>query len=358
MLTSPRLCLALASVVAALAAAVQTPAVRLQVEAPPDCTTREELAARVAARTRRIDLVAPGSEPDASQVRVRVAITPGPRAVAGELTIEPPAGAQAAGTPAVRRLSAPSCEELADALALLIALVFDPETAAGPNAPPARTTPPPPAIPAPPAPVPPPPGRVAAPPARVPPAPPPVAAPSASPVAPVGRLRVSAAAGGQVLFGPAPRATPGPTLDLTVGWDRPSVWSLAIRLSAGLTWSGTLNETGGLADFSLDTLTLDACPLRLVPWRVEARACASGTVGRLVATGSQTYQGVTVERPFAAAGGAAALTLPIGNTLEISAHASAGASWIRDSFAFAPKVFYRAAPLFVAAGLTAGVRFR
>jgi hypothetical protein len=345
MLTSPRLCLALASVVAALAVAVPAPAVQLQVEAGPDCTTREELAARVAARTRRIDLVAPGSAPDASLVRV--VITPGPRAVVGELTISQPAGPRAAGSPAVRRLSAPSCEQLTDALALLIALAFDPDTTAEPAAPPPNAPPtPPPAerVPPPPRPVPPP---VAS--AAPPPAPRPV---------PAGRLRVSAAAGAQVLFGPAPHVMPGPTLDLTVGWDRPSVWSLAVRLSAALAWSGTLSETGGMADFSLDTLALDACPLRLAPWKLEARACANGTVGRLVATGSQTYQGQSVERPFAAAGGAALLTLPLGHALEISARASAGASWIRDSFAFAPKVFYRAAPLFLAAGLTAGVRFR
>ena len=330
MLTSPRLCPALASVVATLAVAVPAPAVQLQVEAGPDCTTREELTARVAARTRRIDLIAPGSAPDAPLVRV--VIRPGPRAVLGELTIRQPAG-----SPALRRLSAPSCEQLTDALALLIALAFDPETTGEPAAPPPKAPPPPPPSPPPPA---------------------PVALPPAPRAVPVGRLRVSAAAGGQVLFGPAPHAMPGPIVDLTVGWDRPSVWSPAVRLSAALAWSGTLSETGGMADFSLDTLALDACALRLVPWKLEARACATGTVGRLVATGSQTYQGESVERPFAAAGGAALLTLPLGRAVEISARASAGASWIRDSFAFAPKVFYRAAPLFLAAGLTAGVRFR
>jgi hypothetical protein len=148
------------------------------------------------------------------------------------------------------------------------------------------------------------------------------------------------------------------TIDLTVGWDRASVWSPAARLSAGLAWAGALHETGGVAAFSLDTLTLDVCPLRLRPWNLEVGACATGTLGRLGATGSQTYDPATAERPFAATGGAAVVTLPLGHALEIAARGSAGASWIRDAFAFAPSVFYRGAPLFLTASLTAGVRFR
>jgi hypothetical protein len=335
MLTSPRLCPALASLLAAVAVAAQAQTVRLQVEAPPDCTTREELMAQVAARTRRFDFAAPGDESAAPLVRV--VVTPGPRAVVGELTITQPEG-----SPAVRRLSAPSCEQLTDALALVIALVFDRETAVEPAAPSPEAQRPKPPPPPPPAPL----------------APASVAVAPAPEPAPIGHLRVSAAAGGQVLLGPAPRAMPGVTVELTVSWDRTSVWSPAARLSASAAWSGALHETGGVATFSLDTLTLDACPLRLLRWRLEVRACATGTVGRLRAQGSETYQQASVERPFAATGGAAVLTLPLGHALEVSARASAGASWIRDSFAFAPKVFYRGAPLFVAAGLTAGVRFR
>ncbi|HVT10547.1 MAG TPA: hypothetical protein VHO67_23970, partial [Polyangia bacterium] len=93
------------------------PVVRLEVDAPADCTTREELAARIAARSRRIELA-----PDAATtVRVTVAPGPGGRAVAGALTIARPGAA-----PATRRITAASCDQATDGLALVIALALDP----------------------------------------------------------------------------------------------------------------------------------------------------------------------------------------------------------------------------------------
>jgi len=334
MVTSCRLRPALATLLIALAlpaAALAQPAPRalqLQVDAAPDCTTREELAARVAARSRRIAF-----GEGAGRIAVRVVVTAGARAVVGDLTIKEPGSA-----PAVRRLSAPSCEQLTDAMALVIALTFDPGAAEG--SPGEEVEPPPQAArPAPPLPAPPRPDRVRE-------APPP------------GRLRLGAAVGAQVLFGPAPGPMPGVTVDLTAGWDRASVWSPAARLSAGLAWSGTLREDGGAAAFSLGTLTLDVCPLRLLPFDLDVRACATGTLGRLGAAGSQTFDPASAERPFAATGAAAVVTVRLGSALEIAARGSAAASWIRDAFAFTPNVFYRGAPLFLTAGLTAGVRFR
>jgi hypothetical protein len=351
MLTSPRLRSAFAPSIglawlalpAALAippaaTAAEAPAVQLRVDASPDCTTREELAARVAARTSRITFTAPdGGSP---AVAVRVAITATPRAVLGDLTIT-----QAGSPAAARRISAPSCEQLTDALALVIALAFDPDTTAasvpgqpatppvapraGENAPPLQAAPAPASAPA----------RPQEPPPAV-------------------HRRASAAVGPQVLIGPAPRAMPGLTLDLSAGWDRPSVWSPAVRLSAGLAWSGALSEPGGTAGFSMAAITLDACPVRLASRNAELRTCATGTLGRLGAAGSRTFDATTVERPFAATGGALVVTLPVGQRVEITARGSVAASWIRDSFAFAPAVFYRGAPLLVTAGLTAGVPFR
>jgi hypothetical protein len=343
MLTSPRLRPALAPLLTALAlpavawAAAAEP-VQLQVQALPACTTREELASRLTARTRRIELVAPGAAADAALVRI--VVTPGPRGAAiGDLTIARPEG-----PPASRRLTAPSCEQLTDGLALLIALAFDPQSAAetaSPDAPERRP-------PATSAPQPPPP----------PPGPPPVLAPVPPPVPAAGGLRVSAAVGAQLLVGPAPSPMAGATLEITVGWDRARVWSPAARLSGGVAGTGALRESGGVARFSLDSLTLDLCPFRLLPGPLEARACATGTVGRLGAAGSQTYEPATAARPFAATGAAAVLAWPVRPALQISARAGLAASWIRDSFAFAPSVFYRGAPLLLTAGLTAGLRFR
>src|SRR5580704_9745488 len=91
---------------------------RLEVQALPDCTTREELAARVAARSRRIHF----DDEGAVGPTVRAAIIPSPRGGAvAELVIVQPGGKTSS-----RRLSAPSCAEATDAIALIIALTLDP----------------------------------------------------------------------------------------------------------------------------------------------------------------------------------------------------------------------------------------
>ena len=96
---------------------------RLEVQALPECTTREELAARVAARSRRIHF----DDDKAVGPTVRAAIAAAPRGGAvGELVIVQPGGKSSS-----RRLSAPSCAEATDAIALIIALTLDPMSATG-----------------------------------------------------------------------------------------------------------------------------------------------------------------------------------------------------------------------------------
>ena len=57
-------------------------------------------------------------------------------------------------------------------------------------------------------------------------------------------------------------------------------------------------EPAGNAAFTLDLLGLDACPVRVVLLRLEARACAAASVGRLSARGSNTYDPRSVVRPL------------------------------------------------------------
>jgi hypothetical protein len=340
MLASPRLRLdrprrhsvAFAALVLAIAragavAAQPAPAVTLELATEPGCATRDDLIARVAARSARIQFLEPG----ASAPALKALIVPDAHgAVAAVLDVVEPDGRRF-----TRRLRATSCAEATDALALVIAVTLDPvfaAQAARANLPPA---PPPPA----------------------PPAPPPVIEhPPPPPPAPPVR-RAALAAGGAVLAGPAPRAMPGLAIQGLAALDRASVWSPALLLTAVHAWRGGLVERGGTADFTLDAVTLDACGLRAhVPW-LEARACAQGLVGRLSARGTDTFSPQAVTRPVASLGGAALVAVPLGGLLEVRGRFGAGATLVRDAFAFTPTVFYRAASVTLVAELGLGLRF-
>jgi hypothetical protein len=359
---------------------------RLEVQALPDCTTREELAARVTARSRRIHF----DDEGAAGPTVRAVIAHGPHGAVGELVIVQPDGRTSS-----RRLSAASCAEATDAIALIIALTLDPmaasapasasasssaSSAAGRPGPTALSPSPPPSGPTPPLPAvkeashapleaaparPPAPARSAESPARTerealpsPSAnrePSVVASPRASPVATQNRFGGGAAV--QEIFGLTPGALPGLNAYLIAALDREALWSPAVVVAGTHAWSGGLGEPGGTAAFTLDAVTLDACALRLHLAPFEARACGTALYGRLGAIGSNTYSPATAARPFVAAGGALLLTLELGRLFELSGRFGASASLIRDSFAFAPAVFHRTAAVTISAGLGLGVRF-
>ena len=335
---TPLLVAALLSGGAADAAATQPVAVstgsrviaHLDVDAPPDCTTREELASRVAARSSRIRFDQTGEV----AVRVTIARLPGGRTVAGELTITRP-GAPAA----VRRLTAQSCDQASDGLALVIALALDPdspETAAASEPP------------------------IAPSPAVVKPTPAAPPRPASTPSTILGARTVwGAEAGAEAIVGPAPRVMPGIRVGARVTRDRTgSAWSPALVLSVVHAWTGELGQPGGTAAFTLDAANLDACPVRLSGLGWEANACGSLLVGRLEAAGSNTYAPASASRPFAAGGASLLMAIGLGPHLLLGARFEAAASWIRDTYAFSPIVFHRAAALTLAGGLWLGLRFR
>ena len=376
--------LLLLPVIHAAAAPVELAATtaRLEVQALPDCTTREELAARVAARSRRIHL----DDEGAVGPTVRAVIARAPHGGAtGDLVIVQPDGKTSS-----RHLSAASCAEATDAIALIIALTLDPmsasarsstsasgsatagrpgPTAPSPSAPPTGPTPPPPAVnepartPLEAAPArPPAPARSAEIPTRTEREAPSggrepsvVASPPAPPVVSHGRFGGGAAA--QELFGLTPGALPGLGIYLVAALDREALWSPAVVVAGTHAWSNGLVEPGGTAAFTLDAITLDACALRLHLAPFEARGCGTALYGRLGASGTVTYSQATATRPFAAAGGALLLSLELGRIFELSGRFGASASLIRDSFAFTPAVFHRTAAVTVATGLGLGVRF-
>jgi hypothetical protein len=330
------------------------PAARLELDASPACSTRDELVARVAARSTRIRFVTDGAGVPALAARIEPAARGG--VIAGLTVVEPD------GRKFTRRIEAPSCAAATDALALVVAITLDPAVVmdASPRSAPASPPAPPPGTPA------------AATPAATasakspPPAPPQaevarVAAPAegAAPAAPTAPATpyLGAAVSGELIAGPAPTLMPGAALELEAGLERASIWSPAMMLTLAHTWSGDVVEPLGTAAFTLDLVSLDACPLRLVLLRVEARACAAGSLGRLAAQGSRTFDPGSVARAFATAGGAARLAVPSGSRVQVRIRFGAGATLWRDAFQFDRDVFHRVASVTLVGDVGVGVRF-
>jgi hypothetical protein len=326
--------------------------------------SRSDLMARIAARSPRIAVTDEG--PLYALVTVR---SPRAGSVVADLVLGTAGAAQAP-----RRVAARSCAEVADGVAFIIAVTFDPSlkrrlatgsdqsgksaeggeaaAAARPGASTADSSPiEPGGPPSPPAPKP---DERPSPPG--PPAPL-VTTKAVAPPIPVQSARTTkrqfgATAAGQTIFGPAPTVMPGIALYAMAALDRDGLWAPALFLGATHVWRSDLSEPGGRASFTLDAASLDACPLRLRWSRLAARPCASALVGRLAARGSDTDQGTSSARPFAAAG--AVIVAGFGSTVEVTARVGAAATLIRDSYEFAANVFHRAEPVTVSASLGIG----
>lgn len=320
-------------------AQAQASTARLEVDAQPSCSTRDELVARVTARSARIRFVAEGAGIPIMTARIEAA----PRGlVIADLTVVEPDGRRFA-----RRLEAPSCAAATDALALVMAITLDPSASLG-ETPPASD-----AAPAKPPDRGAPPRTLDATVTRT--APPAESAAASAPVASTRRLTVAVT--GEVVAGPAPTVMPGAAIEVQAALDRASLWSPAIILTLSHLWSGVRSEIGGDADFVLDLVGLEACPVRLTALWLEARACAAGALGRLTANGSNTYDPRAVARPFGTAGGAARLGVILGSRVEIRARFGAGATLWRDAFEFSPTVFHRVASVTLVGDVGVGVRF-
>lgn len=320
--------------------------VRLEVRAASECTSRSDLAARIAARSSRIEVA-----DEASLVAQVVVTLPRPGTVVGDLVLGPVGSFERP-----RRVVARTCAEAADGVALIIAVTLDPKLrrpgpanadrdhvaragAKGTNAPPPAA------------------GER---PASEAPAPPlvPAAPPTESVLVSGARTRreLGVSLEGQTIFGAAPSVLPGIAVYVTAALDRPGPWSPALILGGTHVWRSDLPETGGAATFTLDAANLEACPLR---WRwahLTARPCATALVGRLASHGSgATPMQAGASRPFAAAG--AALAFGFGAKLEVSGRLGAGVTLLRDSYELANDVFYRAAAVTISASLGVGIRW-
>ncbi len=338
--------------------------VRLEIRAASECTSRGDLAARIEARSPRVEVA------DEAPLTAQVAVTsPRPGRVVADLILGP-----VGSTEPPRRVVARTCAEAADGVALIIAVTLDPKLrgpglanadrdhasgarekgtspAEGPeehgkSAPetPAKTSAPPPTAAT---------GERPAPETRAPlPVRPTTPAPGPSQAT---RRELGVSLQGQTIFGPAPSVLPGIAVYVTAALDRPGPWTPALILGGTHVWRSDLPEAGGAASFTLDAASLDVCPLR---WRralLTARPCATALFGRLASQGSGAAMQAGASRPFGAAG--AALAVGFGAKLEVSGRLGIDVTLLRDSYEFANDVFYRAAAVTISASLGVGMRW-
>lgn len=324
---------------------------RLQLEAATSCATWSELVTGVARRSSRVRLV--------TTVATRSLFASLRPAADGSLVVELVV-VNEGGRRSQRRLTAPSCAEALEALALVIAVTLDPASVAehpggatAPGSAGAASSPQPAEA------------KADAPrsnstkngPAR-PDSDEPDAAPQRASGGEGRRLSWRVGAALVAASGPAPQLLPGFGLSLLAGWEAAGPWSPAVRISAAHYWLNGLREAGGTADFELDAGSLDLCALRWGEGWLAIRACVNAQAGRMLASGSRTFSPRSKSRPFVVLGGSTLLTasLPVG--LEAGASLGVGCALIDDEYVFANQAFYRVPRLSLGFGLGLGYRFR
>lgn len=325
------------------AAAPASVEVRLELAEGSACATRDELIAKIARRSDRIRFVDSGA---ARLLRAEFE-RHGEGAILARLRVVQPNGRRA-----TRELQAGSCEEAADALALVAAVTLDPLAKTDelpPEAPPPEAE----TVPERPLPV-----------ARADQTPSSTAGPAGAPVRPVDErqpeedavalgIGVSAAA----IWGPAPGPLPGVGASFEIRARTPSVWSPAARASIVRLWRGGFETEHGTAAFALTELTLDLCPLSLPAGPLELRPCGSVHAGLLTASGSETHEAREHVRPWLTLGASALVSLRVTETLEFSTAFGAGHPLVRDRFQFEPNVFHEVPNIAFSAAIGASIRF-
>lgn len=264
--------------------------------AAPGCPPADVFVQQVAART-------PVFRERAADHAIRVELVSEPGGVLGRASLV------LAGHAAERELRAARCEEVVEALALVVAILIDPNADTRPiavtTAPP-EETPPEPATPAPPAvvrePVP-----VREPrPVRKPPEPAP-AAPARS-----GRAyRFVAGAHAASVGAVAPELTLGPRVFAGVDLRAGAPWPSSLRLSGARLFSRTLREGEGSATLVLDAGRVDACFLRLREGRLALEPCAGIDLGAVRVDGEHPLGGSDHTLLWAAAGGLVRSTVTV-----------------------------------------------
>lgn len=248
-------------------------------EAPPSCPSRELFVRQIRARTDKA-VEATADDPAVRRFEIRLDVPEAGRALGRMRTVDP------SGTVSDREVPGETCQEVVAALALIAAIVIDPDASPAPL-PVELTQPEPPPEPAPALPPPsPPPPTPAAPPTITPARPSP---PAARPPSVAGRAEwegfLGARAGLEV--GPSPELLLGGALLGGLSRSGRSAWEPAFDLGLHAASGPAAQADLGEADFSWFAARLRGCPVRVpVTSPVHLRPCAWFTAGAVSASGS------------------------------------------------------------------------
>lgn len=299
-------------------ASAQAPAMRLDYETPEGCPDADAFTAELRAR-------APQSSTYGSRsIHVRIvanAASSRVKGLEGSVTITDDSGA----TPS-REVRGDSCAEVVRALALAVAMTFDPADVVPPavvitNEPPRNPAP-----------------ETGAPP----------------PTAP-DRLHLSVGlkGGAESAVGPLLAPAFGIYAELAAG-------SLSLRLGAVRAVSPLVQRASGSTRFARTAATLDGCPFR---WRatptLSAVPCIAFEFGSLSSEGRSTTNPESTSRLWLATGLSGRVVWEPVGPLVLELEGRANVPLTRDSFFFRPAEDVFEAPIVAfSAGLAAGVRFR
>lgn len=239
--------------------------------------------------------------------------------------------------PMSREISARSCDEVVDGLALVTVVVLDPDAIQdGVNERPSPLA------------------RGAAPSQPLPLATPMSVASPPSAGSHLG-FGLSAAAGAKA--GPAPGVMWSWGASTHINLERQSPWSPRLRMTALLYSKDTYWARGGTASFSLWELQLSVCPLVLRGNKSSLRPCLASSYGRLNASGSRTF--VPTSESVAWLEGdlqvqASWQPIPL---LVFFIAPTVGIPFKQYSFGFEPYAFHQTPPVILSGIVGIGLRF-
>jgi hypothetical protein len=290
---SPRRALPVLGVLAlcSVARADESRAFRIESRTESTCAAAREFAVQLGARTPRVR-PAVGAEP---AFDFTLEVTGAVPKLVGRLSVREPSGATT-----IREVPGTSCQEVVSALALIAAILVDPDASTAEL--PARATPPPP-----------------------PPAPPP----------PPWWFGVGFGVGVESAPTPVPAATLSAELVLAADRRRPyGPWfSLSVLRSSRV----TVSRSEGDAVFGWTAARLQGCILRWpTSGPVALQPCVSFEAGALQAAGQRTIDQASVTVPWLASGvGLHLAAVPV-TPLALVLDAAAVFPWQRDRYYFDP----------------------
>lgn len=300
----------------------------LELVSMPGCGSESELGRAIRARSERIRIE---DQAEAAR-RLRIELRESGGGVTAVLSLTQPSGRRS-----TRTLRASGCAEALESAALVAALSLDPMASTAPTieAAPAVAAPRPLVCP------------------RCPPATLPAPAPTEYP-----RVEWSTLVAFDTIWGPAPKPMLGFGGSLFVAYEREAVFSPALRLTFSHFARSGFEARGGSADFSLDTGSVELCPLRARAGALRLYPCllrVSG--GRLQASGSRTVEAESRSRPWWELGSSLLAQVRPARSFELGLSLAAGWPVIRDHFQFEPVEFHQVSGVIWTLAAGAGVTF-